>query len=288
MDKVHLPNSFKTSTLDFYRTYFFETRNKKWLSAVILAIFISETLQKVFLFPGPPTPATKISYAFISVAFLCYIIFVFLCILNFYTHKSKTVLKYRYCLVVLSVLFFSVNRAIDISQEACDLGSKNGFDKPPHSLSKVRSELWLILAIDNLIPMWYAKLIIPCCYWITQIVASNQLKKDPSYLVLYSFFTSMAYLTVIWRIKASSEWDTFLKLSSSEAWIETLKNVADKTNDAIALIDEKKKIIYSNINFKVLCDNNLDNLSQKFSSVRKIPITADTNLFSEHQILRCC
>lgn len=285
MDKAYLQNSFKVSTRDFYRTYFFETTNKKWLSAVIFAIFISETLEKIFFSPVPLTQATKFSYIFISIAFLCYGFFFFTCVLSFCTHRSTRILKYRYFLVIVSVLFFSLHRAIDISQEACDLGPLSGLEKPTYPLSKVRSELWLILVIDNLIPTWYLKLVIPGCYWITQIIASNIIKKDPSCFVLYSFISSMVYITAIWRIKASNEWDAFFKQSKAETWIDTLTNIIDKTTNAVALIDGKKKIIYSNINFKALCDNSLDNLSQKFSSIKKLANWTDSDYFNEHQIL---
>jgi signal transduction histidine kinase/CheY-like chemotaxis protein len=285
MQNLCLQEHFQNDKSRFFqqKTFDGDGRLKKWGYLCSIVILVYEILQTLVLLPTEVRYArvhtTIISIILFGIAFLSYYISIF----KFFEKMTKKIFIVRCILIWICVLCFSIALALKGYDEILDRVRHNSVEKWFYSLIKSRNEVWIILLMDTLIPIWYVKLIVPLSYWIAQILAFYTVGLEYKAMVLGCFAFSISIITLLWGIRTYHEWKVFIRKLNVEAWDDIHQYILDKVPDAIALIDANSQVIYSNLTFKTLCQDNLTNLSQKLTFCKKsgTSIIADSEYINE-------
>ena len=272
MNNAYLQNDFENQKMKFYKQQLFDNNHplKKAICWFYLYMLVYYIVESYAIFPRDMTLVDNSSIITTIVGlFICFASY-YISIFKFFEKNGKKIFRIRYCLMVLSVTLFAISVAAYMYTQGIKKIASNDPDKWFYLIFLARKEGWINLIIDILVPVWYIKLVIPLSIWIAFGLVyyhSGLLYKS----VLWNYFiTSMVYLTVIWGIKAYSEWKSFLAKTNAEAWNGVHEYIINKVPDAIAIVDERNEVFYSNPNFKHLCENSMKLLSQKLSQIRRL------------------
>lgn len=250
---------------------------KKLLCFVVSVILLSETLQtKVFL-PPELTYQHETTGIITLVLFGIALVLYYISMFSLFEKRQRKIFAIRFIFLVLVVVLFSIAQALKTHEEIIDRVESNNIEKWYYSLIKARNEGWVMLLIDIIIPVWYLKLLVPLCYWIVQVFTYYQTGLQYKGIVWICCILSIIVTGTLFLIKSNHVWKIFKSQVNAETWDDVNKCLLDKITDAISIIDENSKIVYSNLSFRTICQDNLKTLSKKLSRIRVV----ENNLSAE-------
>jgi len=288
MENAYLQENFDSEKVKFYQMKLFDDTKflKKWLCLFLLCVCIYELIQTHFIIPKDLVNINQsIGYIKISgyiTAFILYYVSIF----RFFESKDPKISRIRFILVLLSVILVCCTEGLESYYKTLDRIDSKSSEKWFYGIMRGRNEAWMILLLDNLIPIWYMRLILPVSFWVAQISAYYNKDISNQGVLWNCCSTSLLYLVIIMGMKAYSDWKAFVNRMNIEAWDGVHKLILDKIPDSIAIIDTKLKVLYSNANFVALCNNDVSSLSKKLVNVTKqsMPlISKHTEIFNEQK-----
>lgn len=281
MKNILLQDNLKKNNVRFYQQQLFDRTKplKKAMCYLALLMFVCDIIETQLVFPKDLTDSDHNFTRYVKVfgysaSFLCYYISIF----KIFESNKRSVFRIRYFFIFLSVLLFSMGQFFDSYYKYLVRIQADADDKWIYTIIRAKNDVWVILFMDILIPIWYLKLIVPTISWMSLIIAYLKGGFKNTYVIWVTFAFCTAYLTCIWGVKAYTSWKAFLTNSNSEAWNGVHKYILDKFPDPIAIIDSESTVLYSNLNFEALCENDVNKLSERVTNVKKAQATSQGNI----------
>ena len=133
-----------------------------------------------------------------------------------------------------------------------------------------KTEIWLVLLIDMMVPIWYMKALVPIAIWVGAIIQSLSMEIEYKEVIWIKFIVATLYIICIFAAKALVQWKDFHRKIDNEKCHEAQNDIMDKIPDAIGVIDKEYQVILSNKSFKALCHNKINELSQRIINIKRV------------------
>lgn len=281
MEKTTLLKASKADKLRFYRKEFFENAQsmKRGLFFIIFGIYTLETIHNLFITPSELYERTTTTMILTPLSYAITCACFYSSLFKHFKGSSDRILYLRYWIALLGTISLSFGLAYNTFFVFKQNLSINRPDEWLYALITERSEVWVVIIIDLVIPIWYMKLMVPTTYWIVQLYYYHQYDFEYNGMIWERCILFTLYAAALWGLKAYLHWKSFLDHLNTDAWLEIQKCILDKVPDAIAVVDADCKTYYSNTSFKNMCNDNLEDLSQRLSEIKKASIEQKPKIF---------
>jgi len=145
-----------------------------------------------------------------------------------------------------------------------------------------KMEIWIVLVIDLIIPVWYMKMLVPIAIWIGGIIQYSRMEVEYKEVVWIKLVVATLYIICIFGAKALIQWKMFIKQIDHDRWYEVQNNMMNKIPDAIGVINSEYNVVSSNKSFRKLCHNNIKELGKRMIEIKRIsPYTSTVHTLHE-------
>jgi len=289
MSKIYLNDLSSVDKQRFQHQELFTTIQniRVSMSIIALGILAFETIQYFILPSGIKSNCTNFTISMFLSYVLSYICYYFAVLRN-YERNDKKIIISRYVLLFASVFIFSGGLIYAFSQSfgEAQMETRDSNNMLINIINE-KSEIWLVFFIDMVLPLWYLKLIIPIAIWIGTVIQYYRYDLDQKEILWTRFGFALFYLVCISAVKAYTQWRSFLKRLNNEIWYDVQTSIMNKLPDAIGVIDHEYKVAYSNNSFQLLCNNNINDLGQRITQLKKqYPLIPDKSVHDPNEPVR--
>lgn len=270
---MQFPHLTTDKKLKYYYSDLYKDLQSARIPLLILvsAIILIEIIQALII-PPEATTFTSVNSLIIWIPFIGTCLCYYLSVIKPVKSNSTRVIKPRDLILFLGILIFAAgifagtlraDKSLDISEFLTE-------QEYIASLLDRKSELWIIILADLIIPIWHLKLLIPLGFWAAMLVQYYDIDTQYTGVLWTKCIFAFMYLSYMFALKGYMQWKKSVKTLNTETLCEVQKSIIDTLPDAVGILNEESQIIYSNANLKALCNSNLKELSQRVVEVSRV------------------
>jgi len=193
-----------------------------------------------------------------------------------FQNESKIMFNLHYSLIILTFLCYTACQGLETYYMTKDQVESNSREKWFYGLMRNRNEAWVVIVFEILTPSWVLRILYPLTKWVVMLVIYYNEDLDYKFLIWQGFASYMVFICIGWKIKSYGEWKNFVKKSNAEAWDGVHMHLLNKLPHAIAIVDEKHDVVYSNDSFRSVCQNNITKLARNLCNIRRTDVPSDS------------
>ena len=269
--KLYLHEVSEEDKRRFYSQEILErfSKIKIWLCLTISTIFFIDFLMNFVVKPHTSTGKT-VNYPIISIVSLPLAIgFYSLSYVRFIQRISTNTVRVRIILNNLAGIFFALSVAsYQYGLVKAALETKNE-ENWIDLMTSLLGSIYITMLTNLISPVWYLKVLVIGSSFIGAIIAFAEVGHADMRWIISRNVANLIYIIGLAALGNHMKWIFFLKTLTAESWNEVYTDILDRNLSAIAVLDQNRKPIYSNIEFQSVTKSSPNTFFQKVNDVKR-------------------